>query len=322
MDNVAGLIRARRRQDLVFNAVGIACTSVGVLTLAILFVNLAQIGGPRFRPRTDAEIAAGKTKADKTRLPFVQNLDSRRPERAGIRTAIVGTLAIALVTFLSAVPLGVAAAVYLEEYARKNWFTNLIEVNISNLAGVPSITYGLMALWVFGAVFGVAETSSILAGGLTLALLILPVIIVATREALRAIPSSIREAAYASGATKWQLIRFHLLPYSLGGIATGTIIAMSRAVGETAPLIVVGAAAYVATLPDSPLTSVPPFLSFRWLWSDYTVLPLQMYNWMRNSNPGFQANAAAAGLVLIAFTLSMNAVAIVVRYRVRQKLKW
>jgi phosphate transport system permease protein len=322
MDDVERLIRRRRREDFLFNIAGTACTCIGVLTLAALFLNLAIVGAPRFRPRTDEEIASATRKADKSRLPFLTNNDSRKPERAGIVTALVGSLAVVVVTFASAVPLGVAAAVYLEEYARKNWLTNLIEINISNLAGVPSITYGLMALWVFRSLFGVHKTSAVVVGGLTLALLVLPVIIVATREALRAIPGSIREASYAAGATKWQVIRYHLLPYSLGGIATGTIIAMSRAVGETAPLIVVGAASYVTSLPDSPFTGRWPFLSFSWLWSDYTVLPLQMYNWMRNSNPGFQANAAAAGLVLIAFTLSMNAVAIVVRYRVRKKLKW
>lgn len=322
MNDVANIIRRRRRQDWAFNILGAASTCVGVLTLAILFLNLAIVGAPRFRPRSDAEIASATRKSEQSRFPFLINNDSRKPERAGIITALVGSLAVVIVTFAAAVPLGVAAAVYLEEYARKHWLTNLIEINISNLAGVPSITYGLMALWVFRSLFGITKTSAVVVGGLTLALLVLPVIIVATREALRAIPGSIREASYAAGATKWQVIRFHLLPYSLGGIATGTIIAMSRAVGETAPLIVVGAAAYVTRLPESPISSQPPFLSFAWLWSDYTVLPLQMYNWMRNSNPGFQANAAAAGLVLIAFTLSMNAVAIVVRYRVRQKLKW
>jgi len=224
------------------------------------------------------------------------------------------------VTFAAAVPLGVAAAVYLEEYARKNWLTNLIEINISNLAGVPSITYGLMSLWLFGYLLGL--TSSVLVGGLTLALLVLPIIIVTTREAIRGIPGSIREAAYASGATKWQTIRYHLLPYSLGGIATGTIIAMSRAVGESAPLIVIGAAGWVSSLPSPPLVQRPPFVSFRWLMSDFTVLPIQMFTWSGDPNPAFQNNAAAAGLVLIAFTLSMNAIAIWVRYRVRRKIKW
>jgi phosphate transport system permease protein len=299
-----------------FNIVGLVCTFVGIATLLILFSKLALLGTPRFKPQDPTvNVKAG-------RLPFLTGNDSRKPEIAGIRTALVGTLAVVVVTFLTAVPLGVAAAVYLEEYGKKNWLTNLIEINISNLAGIPSITYGLMALGFFRSLLGMGKTSTIVVGGITLALLILPVIIVATREALRAIPASIREASYAAGATKWQVIWYHLLPYSLGGIATGTIIAMSRAVGETAPLIVVGASSYISKLPPSPITSSPPFLSFAWLHFDYTVLPLQMYNWMRNPNSGFQANAAAAGLVLIAFTLTMNSVAIYVRYRVRQKLKW
>jgi phosphate transport system permease protein len=151
---------------------------------------------------------------------------------------------------------------------------------------------------------------------------VLPIVIVTTREALRSIPSAIREAAYAAGATKWQVVRNHLIPYSLGGIATGTIIAMSRAVGETAPLITIGALTFIAFLPPSPVQSSPPFVSFEWLQSQFTVLPIQMFNWVSRPTDDFHRNAAAAGLVLIAFTLSMNAVAIVVRYRVRRKIKW
>jgi len=316
MDDVAALITRRKRQDAMFNVVGLVATFVGVATLLSLFLQLGFMGAPRFRPQ-DPPVSARAG-----RLPFLTQNDSRRPKIAGIRTALVGTLAVIAVTFLTAVPLGVAAAVYLEEYAKKNRLTNLIEINISNLAGVPSITYGLMALWFFTSIVRLSKTSTIFVGGFTLALLVLPIIIVTTREALRAIPSSIREASYAAGATRWQVIWYHLLPYSLGGIATGTIIAMSRAIGETAPLIVVGASSYVSGLPASPFTSSPPFISFAWLWADYTVLPMQMYNWMRNPNREFQINAAAAGLVLIAVTLSLNAVAIFVRYRVRQKLKW
>ena len=317
MRDVGSIIRYRKLQDLAFTAVGLTCTLIGVLTLVVLFGKLAYVGGPRLTPQ---KVADG---SNQSRMPFLTNNDnSRRPERAGLRTALVGTLVVMLVTFVTAVPLGIATAVYLEEYAKRNLLTNLIEINISNLAGVPSITYGLMALWFFRSVVRLDQTSTVFVAGVTLAMLILPIVIVATREALRAIPSSIREASYAAGATQWQVIRYHLLPYSLGGIATGTIIAMSRAVGETAPLIVVGAAAYVNRLPAAPVTSDFPFISFDWLASDYTVLPLQMYNWMRNSKPAFQANAAAAGLVLIALTLSMNAIAIVVRYRVRRKLKW
>jgi phosphate transport system permease protein len=208
----------------------------------------------------------------------------------------------------------------LEEYGKKNWLTTIIEVNISNLAGVPSIIYGLMFLGVFVYIFGLGQ--SVLAGGLTLAMLILPIVIVATREALRTIPVHIREAAYALGATKWQVVRHHLLPYSVGGIATGVIIALSRAIGETAPLITVGALGYIAFLPDSPITSEPPFVSFKWLDSRFVVLPIQMFNWTSRPTEDFHVNAAAAGLVLIAMTLGLNAIAIVVRYRARRKIKW
>jgi phosphate transport system permease protein len=171
-------------------------------------------------------------------------------------------------------------------------------------------------------VYGLGLSRSILAGGLTLAFLILPIVIVATRESLRAIPNGIREAAYALGATKWQVISHHLLPYSAGGIATGTIIAMSRAIGETAPLITVGALMFVAFLPPSPVEATPPFVSVDWLSSPFTALPIQMYNWVSRSNSDFRPNAAAAGLVLIAMTLSLNAVGIIIRYRMRKRIRW
>ena len=303
MNDVQGLIAKRKRQDRVFQVVGLLCTLIGLATLAALLIKLAVSGFPIL-----------------SRPSFFFRNASYLPDKAGILFALVGSLCTMLVTFAAAVPLGIAAAIYLEEYARKNWLTSLIEINISNLAGVPSITYGLMSLWIFMYLLGLS--SSVLVGGLTLALLILPIIIVTTREAIRGIPSAIREAAYAAGATKWQTIRYHLLPYSLGGIATGTIIAMSRAVGESAPLIVIGAAGWVSTLPASPLVRQFPFLSFRWLQSDFTVLPIQMFTWSGDPDPRFQNNAAAAGLVLIVFTLTMNAIAIVVRYRVRRKIHW
>jgi phosphate transport system permease protein len=303
MSDVQGLIAKRKRQDRIFQVVGLLCTLIGLATLAALLIKLAVSGAPVL-----------------SRASFFLRNASYLPDKAGVLFALVGSLCTMLVTFAAAVPLGIAAAIYLEEYARKNWLTSLIEINISNLAGVPSITYGLMSLWIFMYLFGLS--SSVLVGGLTLALLVLPIIIVTTREAIRSIPSAIREAAYASGATKWQTIRYHLLPYSLGGIATGTIIAMSRAVGESAPLIVIGAAGWVSTLPPSPFTQQFPFLSFRWLNSDFTVLPIQMFTWSGDPDPRFQNNAAAAGLVLIVFTLTMNAIAIVVRYRVRRKIHW
>jgi len=304
MNDVSRLITYRKRQDLAFQVVGGVCTLIGIVTLAALLVKLTVDGFPIL-------MRAGT---------FLFSNASYDAAESGILTAWVGSLCVIVVTFFTAVPLGVAAAVYLEEYARRSWITDLIEINISNLAGVPSITFGLMSLWLFRYLLGLP--SSVLVGGLTLALLILPIIIVATREALRSIPNAIREAAYAAGATKWQTIRYHMLPYSLGGIATGTIIAMSRAAGETAPLIVIGAAGWVSNLPPSPISNRFPFINFAWLNSDFTVLPFQMFTWTADPDPAFQANAAAAGLVLIAFTLTMNAVAIAVRYRIRQRIKW
>lgn len=296
------VIAKRKRQDAVFNVVGILCTLVGIVTLGALLVDL---------------LADGLARLDWT---FLTSFPSRFAARAGIFSAWVGTLLIMLVTACTAVPLGVAAGVYLEEYARKNWLTNLIEINIANLAGVPSIIYGLMALSLLVYQFRLGQ--SILTGGLTLAFLILPIVIVATREALRTIPEGIREAAYALGSTKWQVVRHHLLPYSVGGTMTGIIIALSRAIGETAPLITIGALTFIAFLPPSPVSSQPPFLSFEWLWSPFAVLPIQMFNWVSRPDQDFVVNAAGAGLILIVVTLSLNAVAILIRYRVRKRIKW
>jgi phosphate transport system permease protein len=214
----------------------------------------------------------------------------------------------------------VAAGVYLEEYARKNWITNLIEINIANLAGVPSIIYGLMALGLLVYQFRLGQ--SVLAGGLTLAFLILPIVIVSTREALRTIPQNIRDAALALGSTKWQVVWNHLLPYSIGGTLTGVIIALSRAIGETAPLITIGALTFIAFLPPPPIQTTPPFVSAEWLNSPFSVLPIQMFNWVSRPDPEFLVNAAATGLVLVVVTLLMNTTAIVLRYRVRKRIKW
>jgi phosphate transport system permease protein len=304
MADAAKLIAYRTWQDRAFNIVGAACTCLGVIALAALLVKLLMDGGPH--------LLSSKF--------FTSYPSELFPAKAGILTAIVGTLTVIVVTFFAAVPLGVATAVYLEEYARKNWVTDLVELNISNLAGVPSITYGLLAYWFFCYLLGLKPV--VLVGGLTLAILILPVIIVTTREALRTIPVSIREAAYAAGATKWQVIRYHLVPYSLGGILTGTIIALSRAIGETAPIIAIGGGGFGSNLPPSPLSGDFPFLSFQWLWSPFTVLPMQMFLWTDSPNFILQQKAAAIGLVLIVLTLSLNAVAIVIRYRIRKRIKW
>jgi phosphate transport system permease protein len=302
VDDLTRIIARRRRQDRLFQVLGVVCTLVGVVTLSALLYDLA---------------ADGLRRID---WQFLTSFPSRFPARAGIHSAWVGTLLIMLVTALTAVPLGVAAGVYLEEYARRNWLTRLIEINISNLAGVPSIIYGLMALGLLVYQLGLGQ--SILAGGITLAFLILPIVIVATREALRAIPQGMREAAYALGATKWQVVRHHLLPYSVGGIATGVIIGLSRAVGETAPLVTIGALTFIAFLPPSPVQAEPPYVSFGWLRSPFAVLPVQMFNWVSRPGIDFHANAAAAGLVLITVTLALNAVAIAIRYRMRKRIKW
>jgi phosphate transport system permease protein len=302
----AGGIEAKvarnKKFDGLFAIVGLLATFIGMITLAALIVDLAAGGAARLTPH------------------FFTSFPSRFPAQAGILSAWVGTCLIMLVTALTAVPMGVAAGVYLEEYAPKNWLTGLIEINIANLAGVPSIVYGLMALGLF--VYQLRLGQSILSAGLTLALLILPIVIVATRESIRAVPGSMREAAYALGATKWQTTRDHVLPYSMGGILTGVIIALSRAIGESAPLITIGALTFIAFLPEAPIKGDFPFISFEWLLSPYSAMPIQMFNWVSRPQHEFHLNAAAAGLVLMVMTLMMNGIAIYFRYRFRKRIKW
>jgi phosphate transport system permease protein len=296
------LIRRRKRWDTVFMLVGVVALMIGVLTFAALFVDMAVDGLGRLS------------------WEFFTNFPSRRPGQAGILSAWVGSTLVMLTTAFFAVPLGVAAGIYLEEYAAKNWVTDVIEINITNLAGVPSIVYGLLALGLFVYQFGLGQ--SILAAGLTLALLILPVVIVATREAIRGIPQGIREGAYALGATQWQVCKDHIIPYSMPGILTGVIIGMARAIGETAPIITIGALTFIAFLPPAPLKSEPPFVSFDWLFSPFTVMPIQMFNWTSRPEAAFHQNAAAAGFVLVLMTLAMNGLAIWLRYRLRKRIKW
>ncbi len=296
------LIARHKRRDRAFAVIGFFSLMVGLVTLGALIADLAVDGLSRISWK------------------FFTSFPSRFADQAGILSAWVGTTLIMMVTTMTAVPLGVAAGIYLEEYAPKNKLTQIIEVNITNLAGVPSIVFGLMALGLFVYKFGLGQ--SILTAGLTLALLALPIIITATRESIRTIPISIREAAQALGATKWQTIRHHVLPYSLGGILTGIIIALSRAIGESAPLITIGALTFIAFLPESPLTADFPFISFQWLKSPFTAMPIQAFNWISRPQRDFHLNAAAAGLVLLAMTLVMNGVAIYVRQRFRRKIKW
>lgn len=235
---------------------------------------------------------------------FVTAYPSRHPEEAGILPAVVGSLFVITLTGLLAVPIGVGAAIYLEEYASDNWFTEIVEINIANLAGVPSVIYGLLGLEVFVRIMRMGQ--SVLAGAATLALLILPIVIMAAREALRTVSDAHREAAYGLGATKWQSIRRVVLPMALPGILTGTILAISRAIGETAPVLVVGALTYMTFLPNSPT-------------SPFTVLPIQIFNWVSRPQEEFAMVAAAGIIVLLGVMLFLNAIAILMRNYFQQR---
>jgi phosphate transport system permease protein len=296
------LIRRHKRWDTLFGVLGLICLMIGILTLAALFAGMAIDGVPRLTAE------------------FFTNFPSRRASEAGILSAWVGSILVMMVTALFAVPVGIAGAIYLEEYAKKNWFTDVIEINITNLAGVPSIVYGLLALGIFVYMFGFGQ--SILSAGLTLGLLILPIVIVTTREALRAIPQHIREGAYACGASQWQVVSHHLIPYGMPGILTGVIIGMARAIGETAPIITIGALTFIAFLPPVPGTGDPPAGLFDWLFSPFTVMPIQIFNWTSRPDPAFHQNAAAASFILVFMTLGMNGLAIWLRYRLRKNIKW
>jgi phosphate transport system permease protein len=278
-----------RIKDNLFRYFGIACTLFGLLMLAFFLFSVLREGLPRLNGQ------------------FFTSLPSRRPENAGILIPLLGTMWIMVLTSLVAIPLGVASGIYLEEYGKKNRLASLIEINITNLAGIPSIIYGLLALEVFVRILGLGK--SLLAGSLTLALLILPIIIVATREALKAVPRTIREGSFALGATKWQTTWHQVLPAASGGIVTGVILAISRAIGETAPLIVIGAMLYITTVPTSPM-------------DDFSVLPIQIFNWLSRPQKGFIINATAAIIVLLAITFLLNGIAIWLRNRWQKKVKW
>ena len=302
IQSMRAMISAHKRWDLLFGILGMLALMVALMTFVALFVDMTVNGVGRIN------------------LDFLTSFPSRRAANAGILSAWVGSVLVMLVTACAAVPMGVAAGVYLEEYAPKNWLTDIIEINVTNLAGVPSIIYGLLALGLFVYTFGLGQ--SILTAGLTLALLILPVVIVATREAIRAIPQMIREGAYACGATTWQVVRDHIVPYSSPGILTGVIIGMARAIGETAPIITVGALTFIAFLPPVPFSGDPPAGVFDWLFAPFTVMPIQMFNWTSRPEAAFLDNAAAAGFILVLMTLTMNGLAIWLRYRLRKNIKW
>jgi phosphate transport system permease protein len=271
---------------LAFQAALLVCLLIGILTLVTLLIDVFRDGLGRLD------------------WQFVTSLDSRRPSRAGIKPALVGTIWLMGLVALVSFPIGVGAAIYLEEFAPRNRFTSFIEVNISNLAGVPSIVYGLLGLAVFVRFMNLGR--SILAGALTLALLILPVIIVAGREALRAVPGSIRQGAYAVGATTWQMVWHQTLPAAMPGILTGVILGLSRAIGETAPLITLGALTYVNFVPNSPLDR-------------FAAMPIQIFNWVFRPQVEFQAVAAAGIILLLAVLLAMNSIAVFLRYRFERR---
>lgn len=288
--------------DRSFSVVGFVITLVGLGVLATLLADVLMDGGSRIS------------------WQFLTNFPSRKAAEAGFLSPLVGSLWVIATMILVAVPLGIAAAVYLEEYSDQNWLYHLLEINIANLAGVPSIIYGLLGLGLF--VRWLAMGRSILAGALTLALLVLPMIIMATREALRSIPMSIREGAYALGATKWQVIRGQVLPAASGGIMTGVILSVSRAIGETAPLITIGALTYIAFLPQVPVIGEFPYLTLKGLLDPFTAMPIQIFNWVSRPQKGFLENAAAGIVVLLVITLLINGAAIWLRHRQQKKIRW
>ena len=277
----------RRRLDVLFQVVALIVLVLALASLCALIADVWRDG-------------AGRLSVD-----FLTGFPSRRASQAGIYHAITGSIFVILLTAALAVPVGVAAAIYLEEYGTRSAVAKLIEINISNLAAVPSIIYGLLGLGLFVRAMGMGR--SVLAGASTLALLVLPVVILSTREALRAVPKSIREGSYALGATKWQTIWHQVLPVASPGILTGMILALSRAIGETAPLIAIGALTYVPFAPDS-------------IWSPFTVLPIQIFNWVSRPQSDFKANAAAGILVLLVLLLTMNGLAIWLRDRYQKKV--
>jgi phosphate transport system permease protein len=274
--------KARARFGTVFAIACFLATLVGVLVLAALLVDIVRDGWSHLSPQ------------------FLMSFPSRMPARAGVKPALLGSVWILVMTAIIAFPLGVGTAIWLEEYAPDNRLTRVIETNIANLAGVPSVVYGILGLALFVRAFSFGR--SVLAAAFTLALLILPVIIIASQEAIKAVPGSIRLGAYALGATRWEAIRLQVLPLAMPGILTGTILALSRAIGEAAPVILVGALGFLAFVPKSPLDG-------------FTVVPFQIYNWISRPQAEFQQLAAAASIVLLALLLTMNASAIWLRNR-------
>jgi phosphate transport system permease protein len=279
-------LQRRKQRGRYFEWLALLAVLIGIVVLLTLLIDVFLDGLPWLRPE------------------LFTHFPSRFPEKSGLRSALQGTLWLAVITAVLSFPIGVAAAIYLEEYARDNWFTRFIEINISNLAGVPSIIYGLLGLGLF--VYGLNLGRSLLAGALTMTLLVLPTVIVSSREAIRAVPRSVRLAAFGLGATPWQTVRDHVLPYAMPGILTGTIFAMSRAIGETTPLITIGALTYIRCDLHGQLDL-------------FTVLPIQIFNWISLPQKDFQQLAAAGIIVLLAVLLLLNTTAIILRIRLQKR---
>lgn len=280
-------IAGRRTIDVLLHMLFLLATSVGIIALSVLIIDIIIDGAARLQPE------------------LFQNFPSRKAEQAGMKSALVGSIYMLCIMAPVSFIFGVGAAIYLEEYAPKNWLTKLIQINISTLAGVPSIVYGILGLALFVRMFGMGK--SLLAGSLTMALLVLPIIIVSAQEAIKAVPRSRRDASFALGATKWQTVSRSVLPSSIGGILTGCILAFSRAIGETAPLVMIGALTYVAFLPDNILDS-------------FTVMPIQIYNWLSRPQADFQELAASGIIVLLALLLIMNISAVFIRNKYSKKI--
>lgn len=275
--------------DKTFKYVSLAFTVFALLILVVLLFDIFSRGLSRIN------------------WDFFRSLPSRHAERSGIMTALAGMISLLFFTIIVALPIGIMAGVYLQEYGKRNRFAKFIEINIANLAGVPSVIYGILGLTVFVRIFNLGN--SLIAGALTLALLILPIIIVATREAIRAVPDSLREASYGMGATKWQTTSRVVIPSALGGILTGIILAVSRAIGETAPLLVIGALVYVPFIPEGPR-------------DQFTTLPIQIFNWTSRPQADFIVNAAAGIIILLLITFLLNGIAIYIRNRWYKKIRY
>ncbi|PHJ62639.1 phosphate ABC transporter permease [Nostoc linckia z18] len=285
-------IDKRYNLDKIFAIATWAATLFALLVLAILLIDILTDGLGRLN------------------WSFLTNFSSRRASASGILAPLVGTIWLLVITALISFPLGVGAGIFLEEYAEDNWFTQLIEINIANLAAVPSIIYGLLGLQIFVRIMEpITQGRTVLAGALTLSLLILPIIIITTREALRSVPDSLRQAGFALGANRWQIIREQIFPIALPGILTGTILALSRAIGETAPLIVIGAVGFITFLPE---------LSLKGLQSSFTALPIQIFDWVSRPQTDFHQNAAAGIIILMIVLLLMNSTAIYLRNKFQQ----